>query len=59
LIGNWLKRHEQLMPDNSGLRLKLNVLAEPMILTSYLFLFLTSVILLSGNTYKPFIYFRF
>ena len=53
---NYLKNH---MPDNDRLRAVLNVLAESMILIFYLLLFLTCVVFLSGDTYNPFIYFRF
>jgi hypothetical protein len=58
-IGNLLNYHEHDMPDNDRSLAAHNMLAEPMILTFYSFLFMTCVIFLSGDTYNPFIYFRF
>ena len=58
-IGNALNSHNRNMSDNDRSWVKLNVLAQSMIKTFYLLLFLICVIFLSGDTYNPFIYFRF
>jgi len=58
-VGNLLNYHAHDMEDKNKSRTALNILAESMILTFYLLLFLTCVVFLSGDTYNPFIYFRF
>lgn len=58
-INKLLTYHDHYMPGKSRLRMARKTFAELMILTFYSFLFLICIVFLSGNTYKPFIYFRF